>query len=82
MKIIGWGCGKVDRSYCGGGWKGSKLEKKYEGRIEVEGIVGCEMKWYDELEDLVWEYVKEEDGDEDDDDKWKKKKKKGVEKED
>ena len=56
------------------------MDKKYQGTIDLEGIVRSQIKSYDELEDLLSQYLNEDHGDDDEDDKPKKKKKKGVHK--
>lgn len=55
------------------------MDKKYQGTIDLEGIVRSQIKSYDELEDLLSQYLNEDHGD-DEDDNPKKKKKKGVHK--
>lgn len=55
------------------------MDKKYQGTIDLEGIVRSQIKSYDELEDLLSQYLNEDHGD-DGDDNPKKKKKKGVHK--
>lgn len=55
------------------------MDKKYQGTIDLEGIVRSQIKSYDELEDLLSQYLNEDHGD-DENDNPKKKKKKGVHK--
>lgn len=81
IKVIRSGSGKLDTTYSARACKPTKLDKKYQGTIDLEGIVRSQIKSYDELEDLLSQYLNEDHGDEDDDDnKSKKKKKKGVHK--
>lgn len=83
IKVIRSGSGKLDTTYSARACKPTKLDKKYQGTIDLEGIVRSQIKSYDELEDLLSQYLNEDHGDDDDDDdddKSKKKKKKGVHK--
>lgn len=80
VKVIRSGSGKLDTTYSARACKPTKLDKKYQGTIDLEGIVRSQIKSYDELEDLLSQYLNEDHGDDDDDDKSKKKKKKGVHK--
>lgn len=80
IKVIRSGSGKLDTTYSARACKPTKLDKKYQGTIDLEGIVRSQIKSYDELEDLLSQYLNEEHFDDDDDDKSKKKKKKGVHK--
>lgn len=80
IKVIRSGSGKLDTIYSARACKPTKLDKKYQGTIDLEGIVRSQIKSYDELEDLLSQYLNEDHGDDDDDDKSKKKKKKGVHK--
>lgn len=80
IKVIRSGSGKLDTTYSARACKPTKLDNKYQGTIDLEGIVRSQIKSYDELEDLLSQYLNEDHGDDDDDDKSKKKKKKGVHK--
>lgn len=80
IKIIRSGSGKLDTTYSARACKPTKLDKKYQGIIDLDGIVRSQIKPYDELEDLLSQYLNEDHGDDDDDDKSKEKKKKGVHK--
>lgn len=80
IKVIRSGSGKLDTTYSARACKPTKLDKKYQGTIDLEGIVRSQIKSYDELEDLLSQYLNEDHGDDDDDDKSEKKKKKGVHK--
>ena len=80
IKVIRSGSGKLDTTYSARACKPTKLDKKYQGTIDLEEIVRSQIKSYDELEDLLSQYLNEDHGDDDDDDKSKKKKKKGVHK--
>ena len=78
---MGCGWGKNDSRYCGGGCKGSKVDKKYCGKVEVECMVRCEIKDYEELEESLGWLLKE-GRDCDEEDEKGKKKKKGIDKDD
>nr|DAT30816.1 MAG TPA: hypothetical protein [Caudoviricetes sp.] len=80
IKVIRSGSGKLDTTYSTRACKPTKLDEKYQGTIDLDGIVRSQIKSYDELEDLLSQYLNEDHGDDDDDDKSKKKKKKGVHK--
>lgn len=80
IKVIRSGSGKLDTTYSARACKPTKLDKKYQGTIDLEGIVRSQIKSYDELEDLLSQYLNEDHWDDDDDDKSQKKKKKGVHK--
>lgn len=75
IKVIRSGSGKLDTTYSARACKPTKLDKKYQGTIDLEGIVRSQIKSYDELEDLLSQYLNEDHGDDDEDDKSKKKKK-------
>ena len=55
------------------------MDKKYQGTVDLEGIVRSQIKSYDELEELLAKFLNEDHGGDDEDDKPKKKtKKKGI----
>ena len=80
IKIIRSGSGKLDTTYSARACKPTKLDKKYQGNVDLEGIVRSQIKSYDELEELLAKFLNEDHGgDDDEDDKPKKKaKKKGI----
>lgn len=80
IKIIRSGSGKLDTTYSARACKPTKLDKKYQGTVDLEGIVRSQIKSYDELEELLAKFLNEDHGgDDDEDDKPKKKaKKKGI----
>lgn len=82
IKIIRSGSGKMDTTYSARACKPTKLDKKYQGTVDLERIVRSQIKSYDELEEILAKFLNESPGssDEDDEDKPKKKKKKGIHK--
>lgn len=74
IKIIRSGSGKLDTTYSARACKPTKLDKKYQGNVDLENIVRSQIKDYDELEKLLAQYLNE-DHDSDDDEPKKKKKK-------
>ena len=80
IKIIRSGSGKLDTTYSARACKPTKLDKKYQGNVDLEGIVRSQIKSYDELEELLAKFLNEDHGgdDEDDEPKKKKTKKKGI----
>lgn len=74
IKIIRTGSGKMDTSYSARSCKPTKLDKKYRGNIDLESIVRSQIKSYDELEQLLKNYLNESSDDEEDDRPIKKKK--------
>lgn len=76
IKIIRSGSGKFDTTYSVRACKPTKLDKKYQKDVDLEGIVRKQVKSYGELEDLLNEYLNTSPSsdDEDEDDKPKKKK--------
>lgn len=80
IKIIRSGSGKLDTTYSARACKPTKLDKKYQGNVDLEGIVRSQIKSYDELEELLAKFLNEDHGgDDDEDDKPKKKaKRKGF----
>ena len=79
IKIIRSGSGKLDTTYSARACKPTKLDKKYQGNVDLENIVRSQIKDYDELEKLLAQYLNEDHDSEDDEPK-KKKKKKGIHK--
>lgn len=74
IKIIRTGSGKMDTSYSARSCKPTKLDKRYRGNIDLESIVRAQIKSYDELEQLLKNYLNESSDDEEDDRPIKKKK--------
>ena len=74
IKIIRTGSGKMDTSYSARSCKPTKLDKKYRGNIDLESIVRAQIKSYDELEQLLKNYLNESSDDDEDDRPIKKKK--------
>lgn len=62
IKVIRSGSGKLDTTYSARACKPTKLDKKYQGTIDLEGIVRSQIKSYDELEDLLSQYLNEDHG--------------------
>ena len=78
IKIIRSGSGKMDTTYSARACKPTKLDKKYQGTVDLEGIVRSQIKSYDELEEMLAKFLNEDHGDDDEDAPKKKKKKKGL----
>jgi hypothetical protein len=74
IKISRSGSGKLDTTYSVRACKASKLDKKYRGTIDLEGIVRNQIKSYDELEEMLSKFLNESPEDEDGDEKPKKSK--------
>lgn len=73
IKIIRSGSGKFDTTYSARACKPSKLDKKYQGDVDLEGIVRNQIKSYDELEDILNRYLKEDHQSDDEEEKEKPK---------
>ena len=75
IKIIRTGSGKLDTTYSARACKNTELDKKYRGEIDLEGLVRSQVKSYDELEDILRNYMNQVDDESKDvvDDKPKKK---------
>lgn len=81
IKITRSGQGITDTKYTVSPCQKKKLDKKYRGTIDLEGIVRNHVLSYDELEDKLRKFLNEDPSeDEDDDDKLKKKKLKSKDK--
>ena len=88
IKIVRSGSGKMDTSYTVRPCKPTKLDKKYTGTIDLEGIVRAQIESYDELEEKLNKFLNEDHTSEDDEveskkvskDKKKKDKKKSKKK--
>lgn len=76
IKITRSGSGKFDTTYSARACKPSKLDKKYQGDVDLEGIVRNQIKSYDELEDMLNKYLKEDHQSDDEEEKPKSDKKK------
>ena len=79
IKIKRSGSGKFDTTYSATQCKPTKLDKKYQGQLDLESIVRSQIKSYEELEEILAKFLKEDHGD-DEDEEPKKKKKKGIHK--
>ena len=75
IKIIRSGSGKMDTSYSVRPCKPTKLDKKYAGNIDLEGIVRAQIESYDELEAKLEKFLNEDHSEDEDDDEPKKSKK-------
>lgn len=67
IKISRSGSGKLDTTYSVRACKASKLDKKFRGNIDLEGIVRNQIKSYDELEDMLSKFLNDSSDDERDD---------------
>lgn len=76
IKIQRSGTGKNDTQYSVRACKPSKLDPKYRGQIDLEGIVRSQIKSYDELEELLRKFLNEEPEDEDEEESERPKKSK------
>ena len=76
IKIVRSGSGKMDTSYTVRPCKPTKLDKKYAGTIDLEGIVRSQIESYDELEEKLEKFLNEDHSSDDEDDEPKKKSKK------
>lgn len=65
IKIIRTGSGKMDTTYSARACKPTKLDSKYRGNIDLEGMVRAQVKSYDELQDILSKYLNESSDDED-----------------
>ena len=74
IKIKRSGSGKFDTTYSATQCKPTKLDPKYRGTIDLEGIVRAQIKSYEELEDILAQYLNETPPPEPDDDEKPKKK--------
>lgn len=79
IKIIRTGSGKMDTTYSARACKPTKLDPKYRGNIDLEGMVRAQVKSYDELQEILAKYLNESSDEEEEEEvveKPKKKKKK------
>lgn len=76
IKIIRTGSGKMDTTYSARACKPTKLDPKYRGNINLEGMVRAQVKSYDELSDILAKYLNESTDDVDDEEEVEKPKKK------
>ena len=72
IKIIRTGSGKLDTTYSARNCNKSVLPKEYRGNIDLESIVRSQIKSYDELQDILNNYLNESHDDMDDDNVEKK----------
>lgn len=82
IKIIRSGSGQYDTTYSARACKPTKLEKQYQGIVDLEAIVRGQIKSYDELEDILSKFLKESPDDDEPVEVTKKKKKDKDSKED
>lgn len=81
IKIKRSGTGQFDTTYSATQCKPTKLDQKYRGTIDLEGIVRSQIKSYDELEEILQKFLNEDhDTSDEEEEKPKKKKDKGVHK--
>lgn len=81
IKINRSGSGMTDTTYSARACKETKLDQKYRGNVDLEGIVRAQIKSYDELEEILAKYLNESPESPDDEEEAKpKKKKKGIHK--
>lgn len=66
IKIIRTGSGKMDTTYSARACKPTKLDPKYRGNIDLEGMVRAQVKSYDELQEILAKYLNESSDEEDD----------------
>lgn len=81
IKIIRSGSGQYDTTYSARACKPTKLDKQYQGIVDLEGIVRGQIKSYDEIEEILMKFLKESPNDSEEDDTPEKKDKKKVSKE-
>lgn len=67
IKIIRSGSGQFDTTYSARNCQRSRLDEKYRGNIDLEGIVRSQIKSYDELEDILQKFLNEDHSSEDED---------------
>lgn len=76
IKINRSGSGRLDTTYSVTACPGRKpIDKKYRKEMDLEEIIRNQMKSYDELENILSEFLNEDPSDEDDDRPVKKEKK-------
>lgn len=78
IKINRSGSGMMDTTYSARACKPTKLDQKYRGNVDLEGIVRAQIKSYDELEDILAKFLNEPKEDDEEEEKTKKKKSKGI----
>lgn len=61
IKITRTGSGKLDTTYSVRACNKSKLDPKYRGTIDLEGMVRSQIKSYDELEDMLKKFLNEDE---------------------
>lgn len=76
LKLTRSGSGKMDTTYSVSPCQKKPLGSKYQGTIDLEGIVRAQIKPYDELEDILNDFLGKVDTDEDDEDERPSKKSK------
>lgn len=78
IKIKRSGSGKFDTTYSATQCKPTKLDKKYQGQLDLESIVRSQIKSYEELEEILAKFLKEDHGDDEDEEPKKKKKRESI----
>ena len=76
IKIKRSGSGKFDTTYSATQCKPTKLDQKYRGTLDLEGIVRSQIKSYEELEEILEKFLNEDHSSEDEEEEKPKKKKK------
>lgn len=80
IKITRTGSGQFDTTYSARACKPTKLDKQYQGNVDLEGMVRSQIKSYDELEEILAKFLNESPEDDFEDDEPRAKKKKKVDK--
>lgn len=75
IKISRSGTGKNDTAYTVSPCQKKKLDKKYQGNIDLEGIVRAQIKSYEELEEILAKFLNISPEEDEEDERPKKKKK-------
>lgn len=76
IKITRSGSGKFDTTYSARACKSTKLDQKYRGEVDLEGIVRSQIKSYDELEETLNKFLREDHSTDDEESEKPKKEKK------
>lgn len=66
IKITRSGSGQFDTTYSARGCQKSKLDKQYQGTVDLEGMVRAQIKSYEELEEILAKFLNEDTDEEDD----------------
>lgn len=76
IKITRSGSGKFDTTYSARACRSTKLDQKYRGEVDLEGIVRSQIKSYDELEETLNKFLREDHSTDDEESEKPKKEKK------